>query len=331
MIAPKIKDITVVVVTYNSSRVILDALAPFAHQQDIHLLVIDNNSSDSTVRDVGRVHPNATVVENRSNVGFAKAVNMAIERCSSPYVLLLNPDAVIAADDVRTLRAAMLPGTGLIAPLIKDPGERLTIISAGHFPTIWRMFAHYSGAARLSRSNSLLQGHYLFKGNLRGSPMPVDWVTGACMLFEKDTWRKAGGLSEKWFMYAEDIDFCFRVRNLGLDVVLHPVISASHLVGQSDLTESFRANPAWVLNLHDFYESELSPSSLHGKLWCGVVSVGLLSRSILFGMKALNDGGASPWAVEAKRFKVFAIAVTARLWMSGGKSRKGHAEQKLRA
>jgi GT2 family glycosyltransferase len=304
--------LTVVVVSYNSKNVIIDALRPFVHEPGISLLVVDNASQDSTVADIKQRIPSAEILELSENLGFAKAVNLAIEYSSSPNVLLLNPDAIITAGDVRTLLSALTPNTGIVAPLIKEPGDRLQIVSAGHFPTIWRMFLHFSAIARVSQDIPVLQGHYLFPSNLTVKPMTVDWVTGACMLFTKATWRLAGGLSEHWFMYAEDIDYCFRIRALGLAVELIPSVSASHLVGQSDSTGSFSANPAWILNLHEFYETELSPSRIHGMLWCLVVGIGLLSRSFLFRIKGIRAGRSSQWNIEASRFRVFAFAVIRR-------------------
>lgn len=306
------ESLTVVVVSYNSKNVIIDALTPFVDEPGISLLVVDNASQDSTVDDIRHHLPSAEILQLTENLGFAKAVNLAIESSSSSNILLLNPDAVIAADDVRALLSALTPDTGIVAPLIKEPGDRLQIVSAGHFPTIWRMFLHFSAISRSSKAYTNLQGHYLFPQNLKSQPMAVDWVTGACMLFKKATWRRAGGLSEQWFMYAEDIDYCFRVKSLGLPVVLVPTVSASHLVGKSDSTGSYNANPAWILNLHEFYELELSPSKFHGWLWCWVVGAGLLSRSLLFHTKALRSGRLSPWTAEGHRFRAFAFAVMRR-------------------
>lgn len=304
--------LTVVLVSYNSASVILNALRPLVGESDIELLVVDNASQDSTIRDVERLFPSVKILPLDSNVGFAKAVNLGILSCSSPCVMLLNPDAVVTAAEVRMLLSSVSDGAGIVAPLITEPGERLEVVSAGGFPTVWRMFLHFSALARFSKGHKRLQGHYLFPANLAVGPMPVDWVTGACMLFTRETWKRAGGLSERWFMYAEDIDFCFRVKALGLTVVLIPSISATHLVGQSDSTASFSANPAWILNLHDFYDSELSPSAFHSLVWCWVVALGLMSRSMVFRIRGLSEGRNSLWHTEAKRFRVFALALIKR-------------------
>jgi N-acetylglucosaminyl-diphospho-decaprenol L-rhamnosyltransferase len=320
-------DLTVVLVSYNSREVILSALAPLVGVEGVDVIVVDNDSQDSTVSGIETEFPSVRVMKMSENLGFAKAVNLGIESCGTADVMLLNPDAVVSIASVQTLVCALAePGSGIVAPLIEDQGTRLGILPAGRFPTIWRMLLHFSGISRMSAGRRALWGHYLFPANVTSRRLTVDWVTGACMVFSKDTWDLAGRLNEGWFMYAEDIDFCFRVRSLGLSVRLLSDATASHLVGQSDSSGSYSANPAWILNLHDFYNSQLSRSALHSFSWCLVVSLGLLSRSWAYWLKSVDDKKNDvEWSYEAARFRVFSLAVLQRAVStlrpaSGGKS-----------
>lgn len=307
-------DLSVVLVSYNSKDVILSAIAPLVDVEGLDIVVVDNNSQDSTVRELEERFPSVRIMKMLENLGFAKAVNRGVESCESEAVMLLNPDAVVSLDSVRALVGALSgPGSGIVAPLIVDEGSRLGILPAGRFPTIWRMLLHYSGISRISGARRALWGHYLLPMNVSSAPVSVDWVTGACMVFSKETWDLAGGLTEKWFMYAEDIDFCFRVKSLGLSVVLLPEATAHHLVGQSDSSGSFRANPAWILNLHDFYRAQLSRSAIHSISWCLVVSLGLLTRSWAYWLRSLDGRNADVgWSYEAARFRLFSVAVVKR-------------------
>lgn len=306
-------DLSVVLVSYNSSEVICGALDPLVGVDGVDVVVIDNCSQDSTVADIQKRYPSVRIMQMTQNLGFAKAVNLAVESCGASDVMLLNPDAVVDIESVRTLVAALAePGSGIVAPLIADPGSRLGILPAGRFPTIWRMLLHYSGASRLSSSKKALWGHYLRPTNVSSERLSVDWVTGACMLFSRGTWEAAGRLIERWFMYAEDIDFCFRVKSLGLSVDLVPAATASHLVGHSDSSGSFTANPAWITNLHDFYHSQLSRSAFHSFSWCLLVSLGLLTRSWAYWLKSLDSKNDVGWLAEAVRFRIFSLAVLKR-------------------
>lgn len=307
-------DLTVVLVSYNSSKVIFGALSPLDGVDGVDILIVDNGSRDSTVTDIELRFPSVRVLKMTENLGFAKAVNVAIEACGTADVMLLNPDAVVTIESVRTLVAALaVPGTGIVAPLIQDEGVRLRILPAGLFPTTWRMLLHFSGVSRVSASKRALWGHYLVPTNVTTGRVSVDWVTGACMVFSKATWGSAGRLSERWFMYAEDIDFCYRVKSLGLSVDLVPDATASHLLGQSDSSRSYSANPAWILNLHDFYKSHLSRSRVHSFFWCVIVSVGLLTRSWGYWLRSVKSKtGRVGWAAEAIRFRIFSLAVLRR-------------------
>lgn len=307
-------DLAVVLVSYNSKDVILSAVAPLVDVEGLDILVVDNNSQDSTVRELESRFPSVRIMKMAENLGFAKAVNRGVESCESADVMLLNPDAVVSLDSVRALVGALTePGSGIVAPLIVDEGSRLGILPAGRFPTIWRMLLHYTGLSRMSGDTRALWGHYLLPTNVSSAPLSVDWVTGACMVFSKRTWDLAGGLTEKWFMYAEDIDFCFRVKALGLSVVLLPEATAHHLVGQSDSSGSFRANPSWILNLHDFYHAQLSRSAIHSISWCLVVSLGLLTRSWAYWLRSLDRRNTDVgWSYEAVRFRLFSVAVVKR-------------------
>lgn len=320
-------DLTVVLVSYNSRQVILSALAPLVGVEGVHVIVVDNCSQDSTVREIETHFPSVRVMKMAENLGFARAVNIGIESCGTADVMLLNPDAVISAASVQKLVSALaVPGSGIVAPLIEDPGSRLGILPAGRFPTIWRMLLHFSGLSRISAGRRGLWGHYLLPNNITSARVSVDWVTGACMVFSKDTWDLAGGLNEQWFMYAEDIDFCFRVRSLGLSVDLLSDATASHLVGQSDSSGSYSANPAWILNLHDFYNAQLSRSAIHSFSWCLVVSLGLLSRSGAYWLRSMDNKNRDVrWSYEAARFRVFSLAVLKRA-ISAVHSGPRHAE-----
>lgn len=306
--------VSVVLVTYNSRDLLEACLTPLARQADIEIVVVDNDSSDGTPAELSARWPDVVLVEQGWNSGFAKAVNAGIARAAHEEIVLLNPDAVITADHVRQLAARVrTPDVGIVAPLIADPAGSLRIVPAGHAPTIWRMFAHYSGISRFARRRARLQGHYLLPDQVGSAPRRVDWVTGACLAVQRTTWRSVGGVNERWFMYAEDIDFCHRVHDAGHAVVLQPDLTATHLVGQSDATKSFTGNAAWVVNLHDFYSESLSPSRAHDVVWGAVVAMGLLSRAAVLRVRAARATGTTKADAlrSARTFSHYASALAA--------------------
>lgn len=294
--------LSVVIVTYNSAAVIVSALGALSGVEDVEVVVVDNASRDDTVDVVRRTWPGATLIVNDENVGFARAVNAGVEQSSGEQVMLLNPDAQIAADAVEVLREALLAHPGdIVAPFVEQPAPQ-RIVSAGRMPTVWRMFTHYFGLSRLSPRSSFFEGHYLLPRQVRGT-MPVEWVTGACFAVDRRTWDEVRGLSERWFMYAEDVEFCHRVRRSGRQVWLVAAARARHLVGQSDSTAQTKVNSAWVLNLREFYAADLAPIRPAVTLWTVVVATGLGVRGLIAGARF------GPGNATARRFRGYTMAL----------------------
>jgi len=302
--------VSVVMVSYNSASIIESAIQPLAGHVDVEVIVVDNASSDGTTDLLARLFPDVSVLPMDVNLGFSKAVNIGVRASRGQNIMLLNPDAVVSLSVVRDLLEDLgKDGIGLVAPVLDNPTKMQSVVSAGYLPTLRRMAVHYSGLARLGKRLPALRGHYLYESQLGSGPMLVDWVTGACMVFRRQTWVEVHGLSERWFMYAEDIDFCRRITLTGRAVVLDTRLRATHLVGESDSTESFAVNPAWVVNTRDFYARELAPSQLHVLLWGITVGLGLFARSAVFAGRSMQ-GGQRRIASRtlAKKFAVYGLA-----------------------
>ncbi|CAM3597508.1 glycosyltransferase family 2 protein [Smaragdicoccus niigatensis] len=310
--------VSVVIVTYNSADHIAHCLEPLADSPDFEISVIDNASADNTVEVVRSRFPKVTVIESPVNAGFAVAVNTAAKLARGDVVLLLNPDAVISAAGVRELVEEVLrPGVGVVGPRIDHPTGRLRIMSAGRQPHLWPIFTHFSGLSRLSASR-IMKGHYLFQSRIAGGRIDTEWVTGACMAVRGEVWRQLGGLSERWFMYAEDIEFCHRVRAAGFRIVALPNVTATHILGASSDPDA-PPDSAWILNLFDYYCAFLAPTRIHMALWKVVVVCGLASRSVAFGVLArLRRERRDEWIRESHRFRIHAGA----LWKQPFSSRK---------
>ncbi|OZC75198.1 hypothetical protein CH251_10505 [Rhodococcus sp. 06-462-5] len=282
-------EVSILIVTYNSSHVIGDCLAALGSDHEV--IVYDNASSDATVTLIEENFPHCSVIAGNRNLGFAGGVNRAAAQATGRNIMLLNPDAVIAAEDVWIL-AETVASThgGIVAPLIHTEGVR--VAAAGRMPTAWAMASHYFGLSRLARGRRRLQGHYLLPSDIGDDVVSVDWVTGACLIVDAETWRRVRGLSERWFMYAEDIEFCWRVGRSGGAVVIQPCARARHLVGRSNNKATMETNSAWVLNLYEFYRRDLARSGLQRLWWGVVVGAGLAFRALVFQLQSLRNPAA---------------------------------------
>ena len=284
--------VSVIVVTYNSAHVVANSLGPLAGAPGIRIVVRDNASADDTVYRVRRIAPTATIDAGADNGGFACGVNAAVRWADGDVIVLLNPDAVVSADGLRRL-ADHARGRGVIAaPLIRHPDGRVAVVSAGRFPTTWRMATHWFGLSRVPRGGAVLEGHYRVLSSMPVTGLvDVEWVSGACLAVSRETWDALGGLSERWFMYAEDIDFCWRARGVGVRCIVDTDVPATHLVGASDGTRTGRADSAWILNLYDFAALRLLGGRASRVGWGAVVSAGLAVRSAVFVAQGLVRPG----------------------------------------
>ena len=321
--------ISVVVVTFNSAAVIEQCLSALGSGAELDIIVVDNNSIDDTIVRVSEVCPSARVIRSEENLGFAGGVNRGVSEARGEHVLLLNPDAVVDAESVFALgRTLDADGSiGIVAPLLDKPGERLAIRECGRQPDLWRVLCHYSGLSRLAGYSPLVEGLYLLKRHSSEDPRDVDWVSGACMLVRRDTWMRLGGLSRRWFMYAEDIEFCLRVKESGERVVTVPSVTGVHLIGESSTTPTVSRvpNSAWVVNMYDLYKLRLSRTRLQNIGWKWAVAGGLFARSAAYKLRAGSESEQeNDWGAESVKFRVFAqdlLAVSSARMTSESESR----------
>ncbi|NWL35198.1 glycosyltransferase family 2 protein [Paenarthrobacter nitroguajacolicus] len=298
-----------IIVTYNSESVIAGCLAPLV---DLALaghevIIVDNNSHDETLTICAKLIPTAKIIRNPNNDGFAKAVNIGVAASAGSTIVLLNPDAVGTAESFnQLLKSSAESPRAVIAPMIVHPEHRLSVVSAGRQPKLRRMILHYSGLARLAGPR-FLEGHYLYPHQAK-SDRNVEWATGACLVIPKDLWLAVGGLTERWFMYAEDIEFCHRVVSAGYTVRLLPGIEISHAAG-TGTSEPKSMKADWIVNLWHFYNDDLSPSRAASSLWKFVVSAGLLSRAAYYALRAVTPGDKLAWLHESRRFRAFSTAM----------------------
>ncbi|MBE7191071.1 MAG: glycosyltransferase family 2 protein [Gordonia polyisoprenivorans] len=316
------RSVGVVVVTHNSAHLVKNCLSPLT-DAGFSVVVVDNRSEDQTSRIVAEEFPDVTLLQNDTNAGFARAVNRGARSLDVDHIMLLNPDAVIEPDAVVALsRIVDDRPDWIVAPRIEDPSGVHRVVGAGRFPTPWAMLTHYLGLSRGARVLPRLAGHYLTADQLAGEtdPVEVEWVTGACVMMSAELWQRLGGLSTRWFMYAEDIELCWRAADVNggrraARCVVVPTIRATHLVGQSSTSiGDARDKPLrpsdWVRNLYDFYCTSMALSRLNCILWGIATAFGLGVRATVFLAQSVPGGpGGRRRRRQAFEFARHAIAI----------------------
>lgn len=214
----------VAVVTYGHATEIDACLAALGGER---VIVVDNDSPDGTADVVARQHPWVELIRSPRNVGFARAVNLALDACEPCDVLLLNPDVVVRPDTVGRLAAALAadPTAGVIAPRLLHPDGSVQE-SARSFKTVPSLLARRTALGRTAWGRRTLRQHL---GAVHTDQAgPVDWALGAALYARREAIEQVGPLDPRFFLYEEDADWCARMWAAGWSVRYEPGIVATH-------------------------------------------------------------------------------------------------------
>lgn len=261
-------DVSLITVNWNAADVLVECLRktlPELGAVGGECIIVDNGSAAGELELLRREFPGVEFIANPGNLGFARAVNQGIERSRGRYLLLLNPDAFLAEGSLRRLVSYLdaEPRVGIIGPRIVNP-DGSPQGSARAFPRMLTgLFGRTSLLSRLFPHNPLTRRQVL---NLRASgegPRPVDWVSGACMFLRRAVLEKVGPLDERFFLYWEDADICWRARAGGWQTVYHPQAEATHLVGACSGRAPVRSLAAFHRSAYRFYRAHVTGSAWH--------------------------------------------------------------------
>lgn len=225
--------VDIIIVNYNNREDLIGCLRSLEEARSssvARIIVVDNGSTDDSVSEVERQWPHVEVLALGRNAGFAAANNAGIQQASSPLVLLLNSDTLVPAGAIDGL-VERLEATGATAagPLLVDAAG-MPEVSFGPMlsPTAE---LRQSLRVRCASSRNVLARRYI--GRLIRRERNVDWVSGGCLLVQRQAALDAGLLDERYFLYEEDVDFCAALRARGGRILFTPAVSVVHLRGRS--------------------------------------------------------------------------------------------------
>jgi GT2 family glycosyltransferase len=225
--------VSVIVVSYNTRQLLAECLASVrASQTDgpVELLVVDNASTDGSPEMVRSEFAEACLIRNSRNVGFAAANNQALQRAQGRHLLLLNSDTALLPEALEQLRSAFArhPELGIAGPrLLNRDGTRQP--SWGEYPSVWTEFLFQTFLFKVWPAP--------FPYGQRVHPLQwrayrdfrwVHWVTGAALMLRREVWDRIGGLPEDAFMYAEDVEYCWRAAQAGFRIAYCPAAAVYH-------------------------------------------------------------------------------------------------------
>jgi GT2 family glycosyltransferase/lipopolysaccharide/colanic/teichoic acid biosynthesis glycosyltransferase len=251
-------DLSIVVVGYNSRGDIgscLAAIREHAGSLAVETVVVDNNSSDGTAAFVRERFPEVRVFENTANLGYPRAVNQGIRESDGRYVLVLNPDAVARAGSLGRLVEFMdeHADAGIAGAKLLNPDGTVQD-SCRRFHTFWTLILRRTPLGRaFPRSRAL--SRYLMRDFDHNESREVEWLLGACMIARRSALEDVGLMDERFFMYFEDVDWCYRAWKSGWKVyyVADAVMEHRH-ARESARPGISRQLLVHVVSLFHFYE-----------------------------------------------------------------------------
>lgn len=236
---------TIIIVNYNAGELLQRCVqAVITGSRRGRIMVVDNASDDRSALNLRNQYGDRQGVEflfNPTNLGFGPAINAAAKNVSSDYILILNPDCILAPTALEWLETALErdPDAGLAGPVVKDEKGNILRATVRRFPDPWKSFVTITGLWRLGRWLPKFDGVEARADC--SDTTKVDAVSGACMLVRRKAFESVGRMDEQYVMHCEDLDLMYRLAQHGSHCLYVPQAECVHLQGTSS-----RSRPTWV-------------------------------------------------------------------------------------
>ncbi len=211
-------DLSIIIVNWNSAAYVRKCLASiYANTKNLafEVFIIDNASFDECGEIVKAEFPQVKFIQSQDNLGFARANNLGFSRSQGRDLLFLNPDAEILGRAVNILLSALdsIPDAGIVGPKLLNSDGSIQTSCIKAFPSILNQALDADYLQRIFPKWRLWGMRPLFEP--LGKPAPVDVVSGACLMIKRDVFEKIGQFTADYFMYSEDVDLCYKVKQAG--------------------------------------------------------------------------------------------------------------------
>lgn len=291
--------LSIIIVSYNTKAFLMRCLGSIFETVQKSLLyeiiVVDNASADGSVEEMQNLE--IKIIENKKNLGFAKANNQGVKQATGKYLLFLNPDTVVHKQTLEKMIVFMDEGedAGVATCRIDLPNGQLDDACHRGFPTPWNAFCYFCGLSKLFPRSKLFSGYMLGWMDLT-TVHEIDACAGAFMLVRRTAGEQVEWWDEDYFWYGEDLDFCYRLKEKspsvnsgrGWKVYFVPTVSILHYKGVSggiksvskDLTTASKETKALATNarfeaMRLFYKKHYQKKYPHLITWLSLRGISL--------------------------------------------------------
>lgn len=274
-------DVTIAVINWNTRELLSSCLKSLIAAEPLinyEIRVIDNHSTDGSPQMVARDFPEVELVENAGNLGFSAAANQALRQSAAKYVLIMNSDTEVdhEAIDILLDFADHHDDAGAVGPALFNP-DGSTQITGRNFPSFWDATMH--AFLGVFWHNNPWSVRYKMLDWDRKTERLVDWVSGAAMFIRREAAKEVNFFDERFFMYVEDLDFCYRLRKQGWQVFFCPQAKVMHHIGKSSEQSISKMIIEFQKSMYRFYAKKYQ--SGWRRFLKPLVVVGLSLRALL--------------------------------------------------
>lgn len=257
-------DVSIIIVNYNTSSLIFDCIKSIYNKNEnvnYEIIIVDNDSPDnsgSLLKMNYASDERVIVVLLKENIGFGKANNVGIGYAKGRNVLFLNPDTILINESVKILSNYLDSNdkVGAVGGNLFDINNQPTHSFHRTFPSIFSEFSavcfHIPEYIRYGKNQRF---------NYTGLALSVAYITGADLMVKKNVLDKVGSFSPEFFMYYEETELCWRIKNAGYDIVSYPISEIQHLEGKS--SSNMKRKASIVFCSRELYYKKIHKTNLY--------------------------------------------------------------------
>lgn len=231
------QDLSIIILNYNTKELLKNCLQSIYSIKDklsFEVIVADNGSHDGSLEMVKNDFHKVKVIDNEDNLGFAAGNNRGVPLSNGRFVLFLNSDTIVPSETLDYMVKFMDsdPSIGISTCQIDLKIGGLDLDSHRGFPTPWNSFCYFSGLAKIFPKSRVFNGYHLGHLDLK-SVHEIDACVGAFLMIRREIGDKLKWWDEDYFFYGEDLDLCFRAKQLGYKIMYNPNVKIIHYKGAS--------------------------------------------------------------------------------------------------
>ncbi len=247
--------ISIIFVYFNTPLEIVNALNSIKNsikEYSYEVIIVDNRSPKPLPKNIENL-PRTTVIHNKKNLGYGKALNQGAKLAKGKYLLLANPDLLFLKDSIALMMDKLEKdlSIGIIGPQFLDANSKVQMVGSD-MPFLPRALFAFSFLNKLFPSNYFSKQYYLLDFD-RKTEKEIPALCGACLMTRKSVFKEIAGFDERFFMYFEEADICFRVNKSGYKILYYPLAKVIHLIGKSSNDKNWIRN-AFEKSRYEFFK-----------------------------------------------------------------------------